>query len=105
MERRRVEKLVRVPGSKTVHLEAVLEPLGGGRAGCRLARVRITGDFFLYPEDRLERLEQSLEGCTNPPCVEAAFKWARHGSESLGFPWEAVKQELLQLLSSCGHDN
>lgn len=104
MKKQRVERVIRVPGSKTVHLEAVLEPLGGGQGGCRLARVRVTGDFFLYPEEALERLEQSLEGCTNPPCIEAAFKRARQGVESLGFPWDTVKRELLSLLDSCSRD-
>ena len=31
-------------------------------AGDRILRIHISGDFFMYPEDALERLERALTG-------------------------------------------
>ncbi|MDD5171765.1 MAG: lipoate protein ligase C-terminal domain-containing protein [Candidatus ainarchaeum sp.] len=45
----------KVKGGKLVCIEIV--PKDG-----KAAKVRITGDFFLHPEDSINALEQSLEG-------------------------------------------
>lgn len=47
----------KVPGGKLVVAE--FSVVDG-----RLANVRITGDFFLFPEDAIHLLSQSLEGAT-----------------------------------------
>ncbi len=48
----------------------VQEKLLGGKLLCvdvefsegRIGKIRITGDFFLYPEETIERIEESLVG-------------------------------------------
>ncbi|MBN1534954.1 MAG: biotin--protein ligase [Spirochaetes bacterium] len=42
-------------GEKLLRLYLTLE-------GDTIARVRITGDFFVYPEEAIETIEASLEG-------------------------------------------
>jgi lipoate---protein ligase len=45
----------KIPGGKLVCVEVEAE---GGKA----ARIRITGDFFLHPEDAISKLESALAG-------------------------------------------
>ena len=45
----------KVPGGKLVAAETVVE-------GGRLAKVKITGDFFMHPEEAIEELEDALTG-------------------------------------------
>ncbi len=55
----------------------VQEKIAGGKllcvdaefSGTRIARIRITGDFFLHPEETIERIERGLEGAE---CGEVA---------------------------------
>ncbi len=44
----------KVPGGKLVRMDIQFEGV--------LKRVKITGDFFMYPEEALEELERALEG-------------------------------------------
>lgn len=46
---------VKVAGGKLVRAEVIV-------VGGRLADVKITGDFFLYPEEAIFELESSLKG-------------------------------------------
>ena len=45
----------KVPGGKLIAAEAEAE-------GGRIVRVKITGDFFMHPEEAIEELEDSLTG-------------------------------------------
>ena len=45
----------KVPGGKLIAAEAEAE-------GGRIVRVKITGDFFMHPEEAIEDLEDSLTG-------------------------------------------
>ena len=45
----------KVPGGKLIAAEAEAE-------GGRIVRVKITGDFFMHPEEAIEELEGSLTG-------------------------------------------
>jgi len=45
----------KVPGGKLIAAEAEAE-------GGRIVRVKITGDFFMHPEEAIEELEVSLTG-------------------------------------------
>lgn len=46
---------LKVPGGKLVRAEVRVE-------GGRMAEVKVTGDFFLYPEEAIFELESSLKG-------------------------------------------
>ena len=45
----------KVPGGKLVCVEVE-------SSGKRIEKIRITGDFFLYPEETLEKIERALTG-------------------------------------------
>jgi lipoate-protein ligase A len=45
----------KVPGGKLIAAETEVE-VG------RLARIKITGDFFMHPEEAIEELEEALTG-------------------------------------------
>lgn len=51
--------LYKVPGGKLVRVELFY--------GDRIEQVRITGDFFLHPEEALEAIEAALTGVPLPP--------------------------------------
>jgi len=45
----------KIPGGKLVCVEVSAD-------GERVGKVRISGDFFLHPEEKIEEMERSLEG-------------------------------------------
>ena len=59
----------------------------------RVREVYIRGDFFCYPEDAIERLENALVG-RRPEEIPEAFRKAMEGVELLG----VGKEELLDLI-------
>ena len=82
--------LYRPPGGKTVTARLELDD------GCRIRRVVFTGDFFVYPEEAFEQLEQRLAGCETRSCVLEAFRAvAATGAKPIGFTWEGLSEALL----------
>lgn len=51
--------LYKVPGGKLIRVDVACSD--------RIEQVRITGDFFLHPEETLEALEAALTGVPLPP--------------------------------------
>lgn len=51
----------KVVGGKLVRVEVEFSSQPG-ESDCKITRVKITGDFFLHPEERLGQLEESLVG-------------------------------------------
>jgi lipoate---protein ligase len=47
----------KVPGGKLLRIDADIK---GGKEGDIIQSIRITGDFFMHPEDALERIEKAL---------------------------------------------
>jgi len=45
----------------------------------------VSGDFFVYPEESLEALEESLKECSSAKCVEEKFSEFAKKAEALGF--------------------
>jgi hypothetical protein len=80
--------------TKTVKLDVIFSE------NCAIERAEITGDFFVYPEDALEVLENALKGCSSAECVENAFL-SIHGSIVLGFDVESLKRKIVEALSTC----
>lgn len=50
------KSVYKIPEGKLVKIE--LEEECG-----RIMKIKITGDFFMHPEEMIEKLEQSLVGC------------------------------------------
>jgi len=48
----------KIPGGKMVRLEVVYDT--------QIESVKITGDFFLHPEETLDLIQQNLTGCYLP---------------------------------------
>ena len=61
-----------------------------------ISSIRITGDFFLYPEDSLENLEEHLKG-TKVEKVKLKEKiedWLKN-SEAFGFDPDSMSEAIL----------
>lgn len=50
------KSVYKIPEGKLVKIE--LETING-----EIKKIKITGDFFLYPEEIISKLEESLVGC------------------------------------------
>ena len=64
MPARRAQR--KIPGGKLVRVDAVCE-------GHHLSNIRITGDFFVHPEEALAQIERDLEASAlsgNEPDLE-----------------------------------
>jgi lipoate-protein ligase A len=57
----------KVPAGKMVGID--LEIAEG-----RIARIKITGDFFLHPEKTIENIEEALIGCSIDDVAETVSK-------------------------------
>lgn len=86
-----IEVDYKVPEGKLIRLQAEVE-------GNKLTTVMINGDFFLYPEDRIERLEKALAGqelkkVTLQKIVEKELE----GCEMVGISPEEITNALMKL--------
>jgi hypothetical protein len=79
---------------KTVKIDLVLSD------DCRVQEIIISGDFFIYPEESLEGLEERLKGCGEPACIEEAFK-TLESSTLLGVNLEDVKRRIAEAVEKC----
>jgi len=78
---------------KTVRIDVELED-------CVIKSVILSGDFFAYPEDIVERLEDALRGCGSIECVEKAFMIVED-AVLIGTRWDTIKEEIAKLLAEC----
>ena len=61
--------------------------------------VRITGDFFLYPEDRLELLETNLVGVKlDRNILKKKIEESLADSQTFGFDSESLAEAILRCL-------
>jgi len=77
----------KTPGGKLVTVDF---DVNGGH----LRNVRVTGDFFLYPEEALEDIRAALEGLPTSETTEGIIaridRALPEGAEMVGFSPEAV---------------
>jgi lipoate-protein ligase A len=81
--------LYRPRGGKTVEARLVVGE------DCVIRDIVFSGDFFVYPEEAVERLEARLRGCRSRGCVERAFALAEGEARPLGFTWRGLMERLL----------
>lgn len=63
--------------------------------------IRITGDFFLYPEDSLEDLELQLKGTRlDKPKLKEKIDACLSNSEAFGFDSESMSDAIMGCLST-----
>ena len=61
-----------------------------------ISSIRITGDFFLYPEDRLENLEEHLKGTKLEKVkLKEKIKDCLNNSEAFGFDPDSMSEAIL----------
>ncbi len=83
---------------KTIKLDVTLSD------DCRVEDIVISGDFFAYPEDTIERLEGLIKGCEDPHCIERAFNTISP-STILGVDIEKLKLKVIEILERCRKQN
>ncbi|ADV64526.1 lipoate protein ligase C-terminal domain-containing protein [Desulfurococcus mucosus] len=81
-----------VRGEKTVEIEVEV-------SDCRIKRVVFSGDFFAYPDDVVEKLEEALKDCGSDECVGEAFKEARKAL-LIGVEWDVLENEVRNALKT-----
>jgi len=71
-----------------------------------ISSIRITGDFFLYPEETLDQIEASLIGkkMDRNSIKETIEKCLSH-SEAFGFDSESLTDAIIGCLNSETNDN
>ncbi|VVB98493.1 Lipoate-protein ligase A subunit 2 [uncultured archaeon] len=90
----------KVAGGKLVRLELEHD-------GSRIVCAKITGDFFLHPEDALAEIENSLAG-TDLRSPESAFSarisriTSSSSAEMVGFSPEILARLIVRAIASCG---
>jgi len=67
---------------------------------CVIKDIIISGDFFAYPEDAIERLESRIRECSSRVCIEEAFKELVN-TTILGVNVEDLKNRVILLLEDC----
>lgn len=61
--------------------------------------ITITGDFFLYPEESLDKIERSLIGTKlEKNSIKQKIQKSLNDSEAFGFDSESMTQAILQCL-------
>jgi lipoate---protein ligase len=61
-----------------------------------ISSIRITGDFFLYPEDSLENLEKHLKGTKLEKVrLKDKIKDCLNNSEAFGFDSDSMSEAIL----------
>lgn len=85
----------KTPGGKLVVVD--LEVSAG-----RLSQVQVSGDFFLEPEEALDRINAALEGLpatSTEPQIAGAVRQVTANAEMIGFSPEAIAVAVKRALS------
>jgi lipoate---protein ligase len=86
--------------TKLIHV--ILEYTERTSQGCTsINSIRITGDFFVYPEESLDKLEASLIGTKleEYPVRQKVQQWLR-GSQVFGFDSESLTKAIMECLNN-----
>jgi len=89
-----VEKSLVLRYNKTVKVDLVFSN------ECEITSIVLSGDFFAYPEDTIERLEETLRNCDSVECVENAFRGIKEAI-ILGVDVVDLKKKIVELLREC----
>lgn len=90
------KSVLKVPGGKLVKVEVEHDWKS-------VARARITGDFFVHPEEALESLEESLRGCKldeNEMVERLDEKISAIDAQLIGFTSKDVATAVMQAVNS-----
>jgi lipoate---protein ligase len=67
------------------------------RENCRISSIMITGDFFVYPEENLDKLEASLIGTKlrRQAIRQKILQWLQQ-SQAFGFDSESMTEAIME---------
>jgi len=83
----------KVPNGKLIRIKAELD-------NNTINTIKITGDFFLYPEDKLSSLEETLSGhLLNPVTLQKTIESALESCEMVGISPKEITNALMMLHS------
>lgn len=66
---------------------------------CRVVSLRINGDFFVYPEDAVDRAEEKARGCSSVDCLEQALSIINE-ARVLGFDPSDLSSRIINAFKS-----
>lgn len=95
------KSVLKVAGGKLVKVE--LESWSG-----EISRVKITGDFFVHPEEALVELEECLQGCGLEEAMIAARleeKVYENGCQLVGFSPADIAKAILMAAAAGEQEN
>jgi lipoate---protein ligase len=71
-----------------------------------ISSIRITGDFFLYPEETLDQIEASLIGTKmDRNSIKETIEKCLSHSEAFGFDSESLTDAIIGCLNNDGNSN
>jgi lipoate---protein ligase len=71
-----------------------------------ISSIRITGDFFLYPEETLDQIEASLIGTKmDRNSIKETIEKCLSHSEAFGFDSESLTDAIIGCLNNDGNGN
>jgi lipoate-protein ligase A len=71
-----------------------------------ISSIRITGDFFLYPEETLDQIEASLLGTKmDRNSIKETIEKCLSHSEEFGFDSESLTDAIIGCLNNDGNSN
>lgn len=88
-----ITRIIRPKGVKTVYIDASIDT-----NECRITRIQISGDFFLYPPEALDELEEGLRGCNSEECIYSAVDKFAEKTTAIGLDYDALKIALAEIL-------
>jgi hypothetical protein len=89
-----VSRIIRPKGMKTVYIDATIDT-----NECRITQIQISGDFFLYPPESLDELEERLKGCNSEECIYSVVDEFAEKTTAIGLDYDSLKAALAEILS------
>lgn len=86
--------IIRKPGGKTLIIEVIIE-------NNKIKELMISGDFFAYPEDRIDELEEKTRNLPIQQALEVINKNLR-AVKLLGITPEDIVEGIRQALRNAG---
>ncbi|MCY0867665.1 MAG: ABC transporter substrate-binding protein [Desulfurococcus sp.] len=77
---------------KTLDVEVEVE-------GGVIKHVEISGDFFAYPSEAVEELEEALKGCGSVDCINSVFEKLR-GVLLVGVKLGSLREAVISVFTS-----
>lgn len=78
--------------TKTVEIELLVD-------NCVIVDFKMSGDFFTYPEEAVDFLEEKIKGCNTPTCISEVFKEVFADVAVLGFDVSDLEKRVIEIFT------